>query len=273
MAHVPIKALFNLSKFHEIKMGFDFSKGYLSNFGLNYQPHMKKFLFVLLLSPLTVLAQPHKKYANADTYKYMFGLGMNFIDDDGNASSIAGNKILHYNPFPSRLMADYYLYNGWSVEGAFAMAKYASDRWVNGQMGVTGNILSIDGNLKYSFYKLLNKGLIDPYLIGGAGLTFRNSTDTLAVGFAPTINVGGGVNIWVNNAIGIQLQSCGKIALTSDFFGKSDYVQHTIGVVIRLETISASKEGEFKKENLHLDMKRRKIKQPKDRDKDKQGDA
>ena len=49
MAHVPIKASFNLSKIHEIKMGFDFSKGYLSNFGLNYQPYMKKFLFVLLV--------------------------------------------------------------------------------------------------------------------------------------------------------------------------------------------------------------------------------
>lgn len=273
MIKVSVKRRFNLSKNIEIKMGFEFSKGYLSNFGLNYQPLMKKLLFFLILLPFTSFAQPHKKYANADTYKYMFGLGLNFIDDDGNASSFAGNKILHYNPFPSRLMADYYLYNGWSVEGAFAMAKYASDRWVNGQMGVTGNLISIDGNLKYSFYKVLNKGLIDPYLIGGAGLTFRNSTDSLAVGFAPTINIGGGLNIWVNNAIGIQLQSCGKIALTKDFFGKSDYLQHTIGVVIRLESITTSKEGEFKKENLHLDMKRRKIKLPKDRDKDKEGDA
>lgn len=273
MINVGIKVKFNLSKNKQIKKGFEFSNGYLSNFGLNYQLNMKNLRFILIFLPFFAFAQPHKKYANADTYKYMFGLGMNFIDDDGNTSSFAGNKILHYNPFPSRLMADYYLYNGWSVEGAFAVAKYATDRWVNGQMGVSGNIMSIDANLKYSFYKLLNKGLIDPYLIGGAGLTFRNSTDTLATGFSPTINIGGGVNIWVNNAIGIQLQSCGKIALTSDFFGKSDYLQHTIGVVIRLETISTSKEGEFKKENLHLDMKRRKIKTPKDRDKDKQGDA
>ena len=86
--------------------------------------------------------------------------------------------------------------------------------------------------------------------------------------------MGGGINFWFNNAIGIQVQSVGKIGVTSDFFGKSDYLQHSIGLVVRLETIGGSNEGEFKKEKLHLDTKKRRIRTPRKGRKDKkEGDA
>jgi hypothetical protein len=116
--------------------------------------------------------------------------------------------------------------------------------------------------------------MLDPYVLIGVGGTVHPAGDTLSKAFYPTVNVGGGVNFWFNNAIGIQVQSVGKIGLTSDFFGKSDYFQHSIGLVVRLESVGGNSEGEFKKEKLKLDMKKRKIKTPKKGRKDKKdGDA
>jgi hypothetical protein len=51
-------------------------------------------------------------------------------------------------------------------------------------------------------------------------------------------------------------------------------MQHSIGLVVRLESVGGGTEGEFKKEKLHLDTKKRKIKTPRKGKKDKkQGDA
>jgi len=45
-------------------------------------------------------------------------------------------------------------------------------------------------------------------------------------------------------------------------------------LVVRLETIGGSNEGEFKKEKLHLDTKKRRIRTPRKGRKDKkEGDA
>jgi len=113
--------------------------------------------------------------------------------------------------------------------------------------------------------------LVDPYLIAGVGGTLHPSGDTLSPSFFPTLNLGAGINFWFNNAVGLQLQSAGKIGLTSDFFGKADYLQHSIGLVVRLETVGGSKEGEFKKVKLKLDTKKKRIKTPRSKGGRKKG--
>ena len=235
---------------------------------------MKVFLTIVLLIPCFIFSQGYKTFQNANPYKMMFGLGWSIWDDDGNAGDLLKVESMQAEVFPSRLMFDYYFYKGWSAEASVAFTRFKGTKLVNNQAGVKGFGLSADANLKYSFYSLLGKGMIDPYLIMGVGATVHPASDTLSKSFYPTLNVGGGINFWFNNAIGIQLQSVGKIGITSDFFGKSDYMQHSIGLVVRLESVGGGTEGEFKKEKLHLDTKKRKIKTPRKGRKDKkQGDA
>jgi len=235
---------------------------------------MKFLLAIVLLVPFFYHAQGYKTRDNANPYKLMFGLGWSIWDDDGNPSDLFKVQSMHAEVFPSRLMFDYYFYKGWSAEGGVAFTRFKGVKPVNGQIGVKGFGLSADVNLKYSFNGLLGKGMLDPYLLMGVGGTVHPAGDTLSKAFYPTLNVGGGINFWFNNAIGIQVQSVGKIGLTSDFFGKSDYFQHSIGLVVRLETVGGNSEGEFKKEKLKLDVKKRKIKTPRKGRKDKQdGDA
>lgn len=233
--------------------------------------NIKNFIVVLLLMPFVALGQGYKTAKNANPYKYMFGLGWSIWDNDGNPGAIGAFDQMHAEVFPSRLFADYYFYKGWSAEAALGFVRYKGKRYVNEQLNVKGSMFSLDVNLKYSFYGLLGKGLIDPYIVAGLGATTQSSNDTLVPSFYPTMNLGAGINFWVNNAIGIQVQSTGKIGLTSDFFGSADYLQHSIGVVVRLETMSRGGEGEFKKEKLKLDMKKRKIKLPKDKEDKKKG--
>lgn len=235
---------------------------------------MKILLALAFIIPFLFNAQGYKTRDNANPYKLMFGLGWSIWDDDGNPSDLVKVESMHAEVFPSRLMFDYYFYKGWSAEGGVSFTRFKGIKPVNGQLGVKGVGLSADANLKYSFYSLLGKGVIDPYLLFGLGATVHPVGDTLSKAFYPTLNAGAGINFWFNNAIGIQVQSVGKIGLTSDFFGKSDYFQHSIGLVVRLESVGEKSEGEFKKEKLKLDTKKRKIKTPrKGRDKKKEGDA
>ena len=233
---------------------------------------MKHFLLILLVLPAFCgFSQAYKTVNNVNPYKVMFGLGWSIWDNDGKPGDIAAFDQMQAEVFPTRFFADYYFYKGWSAEVALAYVRYKGLRMVNNQANIRGTGFSTDVNLKYSFYSLLGKGLVDPYLIVGAGGTIHPSSDTLVPSFFPTVNVGAGVNFWFNNAVGIQLQSAGKIGLTSDFFGKSNYLQHSIGVVVRLESVKGSKEGEFKREKLKLNTKKKRIKTPRSKGGKKKG--
>jgi hypothetical protein len=232
---------------------------------------MIRTIFIFLLLPVLSFGQAYKTVNNTNPYKFMFGMGWSIWDNDGNPNGIADFDGMQAEVFPSRIFADYYFYKGWSAEASLAFVSYNGKKHVNKQLNIKGLSLSTDVNLKYSFFSLFGKGLVDPYIIAGLGGTLHPSADTLSPAFFPTLNVGAGINFWLNNAIGLQLQSAGKIGLTSDFFGKSDYLQHSIGIVVRLETVGGSKEGEFKKEKLKLNTKKKRIKTPRSKGDKKKG--
>jgi hypothetical protein len=221
---------------------------------------MKILLAIVFFVPFLYFTQGYKIQDNANTYKMMFGLGWSAWDNDGNPGGVFSVDQIQAEVFPSRLLVDYYFYKGWSAEASVAFVRYKGTKLVNNQLNVKGLGLSADANLKYSFYNLMGKGLLDPYVIMGMGATVHPSVDSLSKPFYPTFNVGAGVNLWFNNAVGLQLQSAGKIGLTSDFFGKSDYLQHSIGLVVRLESMGGGIDGEFKKEKLKLNTKKKRIK-------------
>lgn len=216
-------------------------------------------VLALFLTCPTLKAQPIKTLTNANTYAWMFGISYTALDDDGNSAAFYDPSNWHTNVFPSRIFADKYIYKGWSTELALSFNQYNPKKAVNLQMGKTGFFLATDANIKYSLNKLLGEGAIDPYVTTGLGLSIRNCDDSLVANVTPTLNLGVGVNFWLSNSVGIQLQSSGKIGLTSDLFGYADYMQHSIGVVVRIEE-AGPPTTEFGKKRYHFNKGRTKLK-------------
>ena len=75
---------------------------------------------------------------------------------------------------------------------------------------------------------------------------------------SPTLNIGLGLNFWITQNIGIQLNSTAKIGMI-DFFKSSDYMQHSIGIVARFESLKAP-DNQFNKSKYKISKKRKKIK-------------
>lgn len=216
-------------------------------------------LFMVILG--TSIAQPDKMITNKDNYNWMFGASWMMLDDDGAGTNFFNFSEFHTAPYPTRAFVDKYLYNGWSIEGSICFQSYDNTKLVNDSMGVGGNLFALDIHSKYSFYKLAGRGWIDPYIFAGGGFTGRIVEDgNTAKPFSLNANIGGGVNLWVSNNFGIQLQSVAKFSL-NDFFGPSNYIAHTAGVVVRLEK-SNGEGNEFAKSRYKI-KKSRKIKIPK----------
>ena len=66
------------------------------------------------------------------------------------------------------------------------------------------------------------------------------------------------MNFWVTKQIGLQLRSTAKIGLT-DFLKSSDYMQHSVGLVLRLEQFEKA-DNSFNKSKYKVSKKRKKIK-------------
>lgn len=226
-------------------------------------------MLVFALTSTALFAQPIKKLTEENSYKWMFGIGWNALDDDGNAAAFYSPADWHYNFYPTRVFVDRYIYNGWSCELAMAFNQYNANKLLNKQLGKTGVFLASDVNLKYSFYKMLKSGTIDPYVSTGLGLSIRNRDDSLVAPITPTLNVMLGCNFWFSKSVGLQIQTGGKFGLTSPFMGYSNYMQHSAGLVFRFESL-ASQQSDFskKKYNIHKGRTKIKVKKPK---KEKEG--
>lgn len=240
--------------------------------GLNRNSMKVVFTFVISMFVYTnVKAQPTKFITNKDSYSWMFGLSWVLTDDDGDAYNPFSVQNLHTHLFPSKITLDKYIYNGFSTEALIAYSKYNPEKITNTQLGISGSLFSIDFHGKYSFYKLLNSGILDPYIVTGLGVSVRNNEDTKAQALSPTLNLGLGLNFWITQNIGIQLNSTAKIGMI-DFFESSDYMQHSVGIVGRFESLKGS-DNSFSKSKYKISKRRKKIKTYKKKKKKKRDDS
>lgn len=217
------------------------------------------FTFLLFMfGMVNAFAQPTKSINNKDSYNWMFGLSWLMTDDDGEAFNPFLVQNLHTHFFPTQLTADKYFYNGWSGEAVISYSKYNPKKVTNGETGIDGSMFSMDFHSKYSLYKLLNQGAIDPFFVGGIGLSTRSFQNENIRPVSLTLNIGGGINFWISNYIGIQIRSTAKVGVI-DFLKKSDYIQHSVGLVARFDSLKGE-DNEFNKSKYKISKKRKKIK-------------
>jgi len=192
-----------------------------------------KLLLISLVVCTVSWSQPYHWYGQPKPYKWMFGLGWNFVEDDGREMCQPFDVAQSWNglSYPTRLTVDRYLKYGLSVEFAGAYTNYTSGKLINDSTGYSGMFLSFDLNCKYSFYNLIPPRWLDPYASLGVGMTQRSAFENP---YAATGNIALGVNLFVWKGLGINLQTSGKVALTGEFFGSGNYLQHSIGLVYKI---------------------------------------
>ena len=94
---------------------------------------MKSFgaLCLSLILVISISAQPEKAISNKDTYNWMFGASWILTDDDGESFNPFLVENLHGHLFPTQLIIDKYIYNGWSAECALTYSKYNPEKITN----------------------------------------------------------------------------------------------------------------------------------------------
>ncbi|SFR37230.1 Thrombospondin type 3 repeat-containing protein [Robiginitalea myxolifaciens] len=185
--------------------------------------------------------------AQDENNPWQFTVGINAIDvyptNDADAAYPTGglfdeyfNVNDHYNILPSVSYIN--------------VSRYIGDGFV---FGVTGSLnrieklgdvvaddlshYAVDGNIKYN---ILKGTTIDPFINVGGGYTWVNE-----IGFG-TVNGGIGVNLWLNDFVGLTLQSQYKHAF-EDYGIK--HFQHSAGVSIRFGGTDTDGDGIYDKDD------------------------
>lgn len=190
-------------------------------------------LFALFILSSGAWAQPYDWSPKSKPYTWAFGVSWNFVEDDGREFCQPFDVKQSWNGlyYPSRLTLERRFKYGLSAEFAGAYNNYKLGKLVNDSINKSGMFLSFDLNCKYHFQDILNTYWFDPYASLGVGLTQRATQDP---SYTFTGNIAFGANFWIYRGFGLNVQTSGKIGLTGDFMGSSDYFQHSVGIVYKL---------------------------------------
>lgn len=190
-----------------------------------------------------------KRRGRKEKLSWIFGLGWNVVDDNGNPfKKLFAAKSSWSIPFyPSQLSAEIIREHGLSYGATFCFNRYKSGKLINSEIiGGRYFFFSWDAFAKYHFNEHITnmKKQYDPYFLLGAGYTLRfirpyNSTFTF--------NVGAGINIWFNDKWGMNLQTVGKLGIRAPFIRNgSNYMHHSGGVVYIIDNSPKKKHSFIK---------------------------
>ncbi len=162
---------------------------------------------------------------------WAFGIGINAVH---NPTTGGDDKDTGLNPLTGR-------YSTWNMEaaalritaaryldGGFIFELVGSRNTIDENYPITGkefDYLSLDGMFKLNLSKAnkeVNK--VNPYVGIGAGYTWVEKIG------AATLNGTGGINFWISNRLGINIQSTLKLAFKD--YGTTHF-QHSAGLVYR----------------------------------------
>ncbi|KUO67856.1 MAG: cell envelope biogenesis protein OmpA [Lutibacter sp. BRH_c52] len=203
---------------------------------------MKKIIFsLLLLVAVTANAQDKNN-------PWAIGIGVNAVDFyPVNNTEYGGwfdeffNAGDHYNILPavSKISVGKYLANGFTLEAAGTLNKISKmgDYRVNDLM-----YIGADAALKYSLNNIIGEtAWFDPYVSVGGGYTWL---DKLGTG---TVNVGGGINFWFSDNIGLNVES--KYKHVFDNSPILQHFQHSVGLVLKFGGTDTDGDGIYDKDD------------------------
>jgi len=198
------------------------------------------FAMLLMLSYSSINAQDENN-------PWALSLGVNAVDfyPTGENAPLGEyfdeyfNARDHWNILPSlsSISASKYLSNGFSfgVTGSINKIEKMGDSEVSGL-----TYYGVDGTVKYSFAKLINSKVVEPFLGVGGGYTW---VDEIGAG---TLNGALGFNIWISENVGITLQSTYKHAF-EDYL--ATHFQHYAGFTFKFGGKDTDGDGIYDKDD------------------------
>lgn len=179
---------------------------------------------------------------------WIFGVGLNAVDDSGNVFDGIFNVGQEWNivPYPSRVSIGRYFKSGLGLEAIGTYNQYKEGNIIDAEV-ITENVsyFGFDGRVTYDINKIIGQtGWFDPYVGIGAGYT-----DASNIGRG-TYNAVVGFRTWFSDRWGLDFSSTGKWAM-SQSEGATNHIQHAAGVVYQFGIEKGlSKRGEEKLELL-----------------------
>ena len=159
---------------------------------------------------------------------WIFGVGLNAVDDSGNVFDGIFNVGQEWNivPFPSRVSIGRYFKNGLGIEAIGSYNIYKAGNIIDAEVNTMDiDYYGIDARLTYDLNKIIGQtGWFDPYVGIGAGYTDANNRSR------GTYNAIVGFRTWFSDRWGLDFNSTGKWAMIKEN-GVSNHIQHAAGVV------------------------------------------
>ncbi|WP_324027979.1 OmpA family protein [Maribacter sp. BPC-D8] len=188
------------------------------------------FLLLLMVSSVT-FAQDELQITAKDSIvqsSWIFGVGLNAVDDSGNVFDGIFNVGQEWNivPFPSRVSIGRYFKSGLGLEAVGTYNQYKEGNIIDAVV-ITDNIsyFGIDSRVTYDINKIIGEtGWFDPYVGIGAGYTDANNKGR------GTYNAVVGFRTWFSDRWGLDFSSTGKWAMSQNG-GATNHIQHAAGVV------------------------------------------
>lgn len=208
------------------------------------------FIFLLMLSSVT-FAQDELQITAKDSIvqsSWIFGVGLNAVDDSGNVFDGLFNFGDEWNfvPYPSRISIGRYFKNGLGLEAIGTYNQYKNGKNIDGEI-ITENIsyFGVDGRITYDLNRIIGEtAWFDPYVGIGAGYTDANNRGR------GTYNAVVGFRTWFSDRWGLDFNATGKWAM-SEGEGVSNHIQYGAGAVYQFGIEKGlSKKGEEKLELL-----------------------
>jgi OOP family OmpA-OmpF porin len=179
---------------------------------------------------------------------WIFGVGVNAVDDSGNVFSGLFNVSDEWNivPFPSRVSIGRYFKSGLGIEAIGTYNQYKEGKIIDAVINPeTTDYFGLDARLTYDLNRIIGQtAWFDPYV--GIGIGYTNANE---IGRG-TYNAAVGFRTWFSDKWGLDFSSTGKWSIGSEN-GATNHLQHAAGVVYQFGIEKGlSKRGEEKLELL-----------------------
>ncbi|PID68442.1 MAG: hypothetical protein CR968_01635 [Flavobacteriia bacterium] len=174
------------------------------------------------------------------TYPFQLNVGYAGIDIRSSGSYMDAikdyvdvTKDVNITLFPSSFGVLYSINNSWSLKSTLTFSKITKDIDAHFDLPpVNKKFLAINLKGVYHLHKLFeNTPRLDPFLTGGVGYSIIGDVDDFKIlGSA-------GLNYWINESFGIQLESSYNNCLNDT---RTDFYQHNLGVVIKFGSFGSN---------------------------------
>lgn len=192
------------------------------------------FIFFLFLINFTISKAQ-------DTYNpWSVGLGINAVNNPNSGITGETNRFKTWNQDAAgfRITGSRYIKSGFVFQTDISLNTIKeTESFSNEELPY----ISVDGAAKYSINtNSIEISMFDPYVLVGGGYTWLDQVGS------GTINGGMGVNLWISDHFGLNLQSIYKHALKDNGI---KHFQHSAGIVFKFGGIDSDNDGIFDNED------------------------